>query len=455
MAEVGSAAGSACPLAGLDLAPLVWASGSLIAAVVDRAALLLDVNPTFQRLAGRDPRGEGITAFVGQGQTEAFWGWLSAAGADWRMQAWGAFPDADQLSRDFSFAACRGPDATLVLIGEPLARDELASALLDVNETLVEEHRRLDGERGRLELVTQQDALTGIGSRRAFDARLVNEVGRAEAGGSFALVMMDIDHFKAMNDRYGHPAGDAVLRWLGGLLRDSARRGDLVARYGGEEFVAILPGAGATDAARWADRLRQAVRRDRPPGVDVTVTVSMGVADWHQGDAGSDVVARADAALYAAKRSGRDRVVTDGAKPAVDPETADLPVPLWRASAIGVATVEGTVVRRANSALERLVGRPPGGLAVGVLVHPEQELAFTEYVRKAGPEWTKATFGFDPDERGIPRDHVTWARQRDGLVELLIEPAAEERGAVEETLLALVDDLVELQRELEGRNRRR
>jgi diguanylate cyclase len=121
--------------------------------------------------------------------------------------------------------------------------------------------------------------------------------------------MLDIDNFKSLNDRYGHPAGDAVLRWLGGILRAASRKGDLVARYGGEEFAAILPHADLAAAATWAERLRRAINTDPAPGVDETVTVSMGVTTWRTGDSGNQVVARADEALYEAKRAGRDRVV--------------------------------------------------------------------------------------------------------------------------------------------------
>jgi diguanylate cyclase (GGDEF)-like protein len=152
------------------------------------------------------------------------------------------------------------------------------------------------------------DALTGIANRRAFDQRLAYEVARAVAGATFSVVMIDIDHFKAVNDRFGHPTGDAVLRWLGERLEIAARRGDFVARYGGEEFVAILPDATTTNAAAWAERLRTAIRSDRPPGVDRPVTASLGVAAWAAGETGQAVVDRADRGLYVAKEGGRDRV---------------------------------------------------------------------------------------------------------------------------------------------------
>jgi len=426
----------------------------MIAMVVDDHGVLLDVNRTFQRLADRDPRAEPLTSFITAGQAAAFTSWLTQAGTDWATRIWGMLPDHDLLPRDVRLSACRRHDGTHVLLGELIATHDLASGLLDVNASVVQEQRRLSRETERLDRVSLQDALTGVANRRAFDGWLTGQIEQTSTGTSFALVIVDIDHFKVVNDRYGHPTGDAVLRWLGGHLRAATRQGDLVARYGGEEFVAILPGADVLGATRWAERLRHAVRDELAPGVDTSVTISAGVAVWGQGDDGGAVVARADRALYAAKHGGRDRVATDGLEPPPAEEpTSDIPAPLWRASAIGVAIIEGTVVRRANDALRRLMGREPDEQPVGALVHPDQVPAFADFVRLAGPTWTKAIFGFQPDARGVPDDHVTWARRRGGTVELLVEPAAAERAAVEETLLALVDDMIDVQRELERRTR--
>ena len=131
-------------LAGLDLATLVWSSGSIIAAITSATGEIRDANPTFQRLAGRDPRGEKVGAFVAVGQGDAFVSWLVALEREWDTRTWGALPRSDGLARDVQFTACRRSDDMLVLIGEPAATDDLASALLDVNDVLVEEHRRLD-----------------------------------------------------------------------------------------------------------------------------------------------------------------------------------------------------------------------------------------------------------------------------------------------------------------------
>ncbi len=299
------------PLDGLDLAPVVWSSTALVVATCDGNGRLLHANETLERLAGRDPRGEPLIQMVGEGQSEAFEAWLTGCGSTWVVGTWGMLPGVDGMPRDVRLSACRGPDGGFAVIGEQLATDDVAASLLDVNQTLVGDNRRLDRERIRLDKVARQDALTGVATRRAFDDRLAFEVSRMGAGGTFSLVMLDIDHFKAVNDRYGHPVGDAVLRWLGKQLRADARRSDFVARYGGEEFAAILTETSSGEAVRWAERLRNSVQRTIAPGVGEPVTVSIGVAACHPGESGSAILERADRALYAAKRAGRDRVISD------------------------------------------------------------------------------------------------------------------------------------------------
>lgn len=438
----------------LDLAPIVWSSDSLIVVVIDRDGIVRQANSTFLRLAGRDPRGDSLRSFVGDGQAEAFGDWLSRAGDGWRTRAWGLLPDADLLPLDLRCSVRRDANSgSVLLVGEPLRTDDVAAALLDVNETLVVEHRRLDRERERLGREARQDALTGVGNRRAFDAWLTHRAARSRTDGVFSLVMLDIDHFKALNDRYGHPAGDGVLRWLGGILQATARRGDVVARYGGEEFVAVLADADVAGATWWAGRLRRAIAEDRPAGIDVDVTVSMGVATWQAGDSGADVVARADKALYAAKRAGRDRIVTDGV-PSIPPDEApsDLPDPIWQSSAIGLAVVEEGVIRQANDALLRLVDGVVG-MAVGNLVLPAQAPALVQLVRDAGSGWTRVTLAIARGKDEAADDHVVWAKRYRGVVELLLEPAIREGATVAATLLALVDELIDGQRELQRRSK--
>lgn len=167
-----------------------------------------------------------------------------------------------------------------------------------------------------------RDALTGLYNRREFVRLLSQTLGRHERhGGSFALLMFDIDHFKKLNDTYGHPAGDAAIRNTAQLLSRHLRKGDQAARYGGEEFAAILPAADEKGAVHLAERVREAIENGRLvfEGARLSVTVSLGVAVWPD-DAKDDetLIAAADRALYAAKQGGRNRVVAASGLPPAD-----------------------------------------------------------------------------------------------------------------------------------------
>ena len=156
------------------------------------------------------------------------------------------------------------------------------------------------------------DVLTGLPNRRYFDEVLAIERPRRRANDSLGILMIDIDHFKILNDRFGHATGDRVLRAVAGAIAQGVRAEDTPARYGGEEFAVLLRRTSAEQAVEVGERIRRAVVRLHPAslGIDEPVTVSVGVAV-----AGKDQVAipglveRADQALYRAKRLGRDRVV--------------------------------------------------------------------------------------------------------------------------------------------------
>lgn len=158
--------------------------------------------------------------------------------------------------------------------------------------------------------MADRDALTGIANRRSFDARLELELKRAQrTNDPLSLLLVDLDHFKGLNDAHGHLSGDAALRRVAGALGDHAREIDMAARYSGEEFALVLPSCPPEDATAVAERLREAIiSLDGPPA---PLTASVGVASWPRNalDAPALLVA-ADEALYTAKRAGRDRVVT-------------------------------------------------------------------------------------------------------------------------------------------------
>jgi diguanylate cyclase (GGDEF)-like protein len=172
-------------------------------------------------------------------------------------------------------------------------------------------------ENARLHLETQRlaitDGLTGLFNHLEFKRRLESECERAQRyGREFSLLMLDVDHFKQHNDRYGHPAGDAVLRGISDLLRQVLRGVDVVARYGGEEFAAILPETPSRGGVALAERVREAVMKHTfraPDGAATPVTVSIGIATAPMdGKSANEVLVAADQALYVAKETGRNRV---------------------------------------------------------------------------------------------------------------------------------------------------
>ncbi len=187
-------------------------------------------------------------------------------------------------------------------------------------------NRQLEGQ-------ALQDGLTGLANRRCFDLTLQREFARAQREGlSLAVVMLDIDHFKHYNDTLGHPGGDACLRSIARIAAAiPSRDADLVARYGGEEIALILPGATLAGAWRIAERIRQAVAGSAHPPLfteqagQVTLSGGVAAAIPKQGEAPTQLLEAADQALYAAKASGRNRVVQatqDGSEPAASTAAA-------------------------------------------------------------------------------------------------------------------------------------
>lgn len=167
----------------------------------------------------------------------------------------------------------------------------------------------LEDARQFLEDQAATDPLTGVSNRRRFHELLAGEQERAASGlGPFALVMLDIDHFKSVNDTYGHDVGDSVLLELVGLVLDSVRATDHLARLGGEEFVVLAANSGLNRAARVAERLRRTVAGHGFTGVPRQVTCSFGVAEHRTGEDRQHLFKRVDEALYRAKQGGRNRV---------------------------------------------------------------------------------------------------------------------------------------------------
>lgn len=171
---------------------------------------------------------------------------------------------------------------------------------------------KMERENQDLEHRVVHDSLTGLANRVLFDRVLERELLRStDRGGSVGVLMLDLDHFKRVNDTYGHPVGDIVLRQLADVLRETLRRADLAARVGGEEFAVVLPMQGHVAPQVAAEKVRSAVEQAvfGEPGEPLRITISIGCATGRPGERGETLLKRADIALYRAKEQGRNRVV--------------------------------------------------------------------------------------------------------------------------------------------------
>ena len=219
---------------------------------------------------------------------------------------------------------------SIAVLARPEELQRLLGASIDENRYLTAQVRRLEAElrrssaqlsklRGDLRGAVRDaltDPLTGLANRRAFNLELGVVDARASSSSPAHLVIVDIDHFKQVNDVHGHDLGDEVLRIVGEVLLAKVRSDSVVARLGGDEFGLLLPGASPHDAVGIAIRLCEflefrplIIRGHRK--VSLPITLSIGVAAWHSGEGSARWYARADAALYEAKRRGRNRVAVD------------------------------------------------------------------------------------------------------------------------------------------------
>ena len=231
-----------------------------------------------------------FAAFVGIGITSL-----------WRIVAMlNAPPMTDLLRQDMGYRVLILVSAMLVVI--------LAFSFLLLTHTRIEE--ALDEARAKAEHAARIDSLTGMWNRRHFELEALREIDRAARYGQpVAIVMFDIDHFKLVNDRFGHLSGDEVLKQIAGIVQKSSRTSDLACRWGGEEFAILMP-VTLADAVQAAEKLRTAIAQQDFPGVG-KLTISCGCAQLAPDEGLDGWSRRADAALYRAKDGGRNRVESD------------------------------------------------------------------------------------------------------------------------------------------------
>ena len=215
--------------------------------------------------------------------------------------------------RDIVAGLAAGADDYVV---KPFDRDELR-VRIHAGERIISLERQLRKAQRRLEKLAITDGLTGLLNRRTAMERLEKEFIRAQREGrALSCIILDLDHFKLVNDAHGHRMGDEVLREVARRMRSSCRPYDILARYGGEEFLAVLPGVTLEQAVRVAERIRRSLS-SRPmewEGISVNVKASFGVAEVADNaeESPESLVVRADRVLYRAKGEGRDRVCAAG-----------------------------------------------------------------------------------------------------------------------------------------------
>ena len=234
----------------------------------------------------------------------------------WGMLAWGL----GQVSTDPATLLTNRVNAATasvlaVMVSVLLWRKYTQTELLQ--RALADTNRVLKQQRAELETLATRDPLTGLLNRREFLHQAEQECARARRDHSpLSLLMVDLDHFKTVNDRFGHPVGDAVLRHVAHLMTQSVRQTDRVARFGGEEFVVLLPNTDAASAHVLAEKLRRTLMHTPTPcpppgsGPDIPITTSIGLVCQPAGQSHTldRLMARADQALYRAKTQGRNRV---------------------------------------------------------------------------------------------------------------------------------------------------
>jgi diguanylate cyclase (GGDEF)-like protein/PAS domain S-box-containing protein len=235
-------------------------------------------------------------------------------GEKWSGELWNLRKDGNVYCEEMHIAPVRAVNESIsnfVAVKHDITERKEAEAEAErAKEGLVTLNKELRAANESILKISQTDALTGLANRRTIDQRMHQEMARAERlGCSFSVILCDLDHFKSINDEFGHLVGDRVLVAAAAVLGKQARPYDLPARFGGEEFMILLPESTLADAMTIAQRIRSAIYEVAVPGIERRITMSLGISTWGHGDTSGELIGRADVALYQAKRRGRNRVV--------------------------------------------------------------------------------------------------------------------------------------------------
>jgi diguanylate cyclase (GGDEF)-like protein/PAS domain S-box-containing protein len=235
-------------------------------------------------------------------------------GEKWSGELWNLNKDGNVYCEEMHIAPVRAVNeriSNFVAVKHDITqRKQLEAQAGRAKQDLEKLNKNLQDANERILRISQTDALTGLANRRTIDDRMREELARtARLGCGFSVILGDLDHFKSINDEFGHLIGDRVLMMVAKVLSAHARSYDLPARFGGEEFMVLLPESTLADAMTIAQRIRCEVAGVVVPGIERQITMSLGIASWGHGDTAGELIGRADAALYQAKRRGRNRVV--------------------------------------------------------------------------------------------------------------------------------------------------
>jgi diguanylate cyclase (GGDEF)-like protein len=296
--------------------------------VVDAGRILLPADHVSVRLldSSREALLSGARAGTGSGERpmdfrrgEGVIGWVVEQGESVRIGAVAEDPrfvKAEEQTFSIQSIMCEPLFSSGEVIGVVSVTSPAAEAFGEDDQLLLRLLANCSSspiERARLRRLAMFDDLTGAFNHRYLVPRLQEELERAgRANGEVSLLLLDLDHFKKVNDEYGHKAGDNALKQFADRVRASTRRVDILIRRGGEEFVLIMPQTGITQAHATANRIRERLDGDAVevlPGIKIKQTVSIGVAAWDQRESPEQLEARADRAMYEGKRLGRNRVV--------------------------------------------------------------------------------------------------------------------------------------------------